>query len=259
MRNIEEIAWDLCCLYYESKPPINCSGELEYYLAGSLATLPLLCAERIQDLVIDENGVVIGTNEPIAIDDSIRTFFKSYRRKINDADYVFVKSEPNKTGLVNKINTEIHDMSELSDLGTNVIHISDPREQSCSYNVSVVYFQDKKIVIPSPIDIISFKLSQCVGRKKAVQKRQLMEHSEKNERIISKHNEAYLKQLRDFIPLAMGVSKLYSLENIVARMKEIMESENNFDHQIIEEIKTDLSQYPEITALFDGLNKAKTI
>jgi len=86
-----------------------------------------------------------------------------------------------------------------------------------------------------------------------------MEQSEKNERIINKHNEAYLKQLRDFIPLAMGVSKLYSLENIVARMKEIMESEDNFDHQIIEGIKTDLSQYPEITELLDGLNKSKTI
>lgn len=259
MRNIEEIAWDLCCLYYENKPPINSSGELEYYLAGSLATLPMLCAERIQDLVIDENGIIIGANEPMEIDDSVRTIFQSYRRKINDADYVSVKSEPNKVGLVDKINTEITDMSELSDLGTNVIHISDPREQSCSYNVSLIEFQGKKIVIPSPIDIISFKLSQCVGRKKAIQKRQLMEQSEKNERIINKHNEAYLKQIRDFIPLAIGVSKLYSSENIITRMKEIMESENNFDHQIIEEIKTDLSQYPEITELFDGLNKSKTI
>lgn len=42
-------------------------------------------------------------------------------------------------------------------------------------------------------------------------------------------------------------------------MKEIMENEDNFDPQIIEGIKTDLSQYPEITELFDGLNKSKTI
>lgn len=259
MRNIEEIAWDLCCLYYENKPPINSSGELEYYLAGSLATLSLLCAERIQDLILDENGVVIGANEPIEIDGSVRTILQSYRRKINDADYVFVKSEPSKIGLVDKINTEVTDMSELSDLGTNVIHISDPREQSCSYNVSVIDFQGKKIVIPSPIDIISFKLSQCVGRKKAIQKRQLMEQSERNDKIIKKHNDEYLKQIKDFIPLAIGVNKLYSLENIVTRMKEIIESENNFDHQILEEIKTDLSQYPEMIELFDGLNKSKTI
>jgi len=34
---------------------------------------------------------------------------------------------------------------------------------------------------------------------------------------------------------------------------------NNFDHQIIEEIKTNLSEYPEITELLDELNKAKKI
>lgn len=259
MRNVEEIAWDLCCLFYENKPPINSNGELEYYLAGSLATLPMLCAERIQDLVVDENGVVVGANEPVDIDNSVRTILQSYRRKINDSDYVFIKSSPSKVGLVDKINTQITDMSDLSDLGTNVIHISDPREQSCSYNVSVIYFKDKKIVIPSPIDIISFKLSQCVGRKKVIQKRQLMEKSEKNERIIQKNSEEYLRQLRDFIPLTMGVSKLYSAETIVARMREIMESENNFDQQIIEDIKSDLSDYPQITELFDGLNKGRKI
>jgi len=259
MRNIEQIAWDLCSLYYENKPPINSRGELEYYLAGSLATLPLLCAERIQDLIVDGNGVVIGANEPIEIDDSVRSIFQNYRRKINDADYVSVKSDPSKIGLVDKINTEITDISELSDLGTNVINMSDPREQSCSYNVSLLYFEGKKIVIPSPIDIISFKLSQCVRRKKAIQKRLLLENSEKNERIINKHKDAYLKQLRDFIPLAMGVIKMYPLDNIISRMKEVIESESNFEPQIIESIKSDLSDCSEIVELFDGLNKTMKI
>ena len=259
MRSIEEIAWDLCGLYYDNKPPININGQLEYYLAGSLATLPLLCAERIQDLVLDENGVVVGTNEPIEIDNSVRTIFQSYRRKINDTDYVPVKSERSKIGIIEKINTEISDITELSDLGTNIIHISDPREQNCSYNVSFVYYNGKRIVIPSPIDVISFKISQCIGRKKAIQKRQLMEQIERNDKIIKKHNDEYLKQIKDFIPLAIGISKLYPLNNIIMRMREIMESEDNFDYQILEQIKEELSEYPEIVDLFDGLNKTKTI
>lgn len=81
----------------------------------------------------------------------------------------------------------------MSDLGTNVIHASNPREQNCNYNISLIHYKDKKIIISSPIDIISFKLSQCIGRKKVIQKRQLVEKSEKNDRIISKNNEAYLK------------------------------------------------------------------
>lgn len=259
MRNVEEIAWDLCCLYYDNKPPINNSGQLEYYLAGSLATLPLLCAEKIEDLIIDENGFVIGISNSTEINEPIRNIFQKYRRKINDTDYVPVKSEPSKIGLIDKVNTEISDINELSDLGTNVIHISDPREQNCGYNVSLIYFNGKRIVIPSPIDIISFKLSQSVGRKKAIQKRQLMEQSVKNDKIIKKHNDEYLKQIRDFIPLTIGVSKLYSLDTIVMRMREIMESENNFDYQILIQIKEDLSEYPEIIELFDGLNKTKTI
>lgn len=43
MRNIEEIAWDLCELYYKTKPPINKNGNVLYYMAGSLATLPFIC------------------------------------------------------------------------------------------------------------------------------------------------------------------------------------------------------------------------
>lgn len=31
MRNIEEIAGDLCCLYYENKPPINNNGGIPIY------------------------------------------------------------------------------------------------------------------------------------------------------------------------------------------------------------------------------------
>lgn len=257
MRNIEEIACDLCSLYYDSKPPINSNGELEYYLAGSIGTLPLLCAERIQGLILDENNIVIGVDEPIEIDNSVRTIFQKFRRKINDLDYVSVKSVPNKKGVIDKIDTEIPDIGELSDLGKMVIHKSDQREQNCGYNVSIVYFKDKKIVITSPIDIIAFKLDQCIRRKKHIKEKQLLEQTEKTIKIINTNKEEYLKQIRDFIPLAIGVSKIYPSEQIIMRMKEIIESENSLDYQIIEDIKTELSGYLEITELLDGLSKEK--
>lgn len=59
MRNIEEIAWDLCELYYKTKPPIDENGNVIYYMAGSLATLPFICADSMQEIMID-NGKIIG-------------------------------------------------------------------------------------------------------------------------------------------------------------------------------------------------------
>ena len=55
MRNIEEIAWDLCELYYKTKSPIDENGNVIYYMAGSLATLPFICADSMQEIMID-NG-----------------------------------------------------------------------------------------------------------------------------------------------------------------------------------------------------------
>ena len=38
-------------------------------------------------------------------------------------------------------------------------------------------------------------------------------------------------------------------------MEEIIQSGNNFDPQILDEISKDLKEYPEITEIFNELNK----
>ena len=48
---------------------------------------------------------------------------------------------------MDKINNEITDINKLSDLGTNVIHISDPREQNCTYHISIIYYQNNEYII----------------------------------------------------------------------------------------------------------------
>ena len=134
MRQIEEIAWDLCCLYYDSKSPINSDGELEYLLVGSLATLPLLCAEKIEDVILDENNKVVTIENCQEIDEHTRLIFQKYRRQIHDVDYVEVNSGPNKAGVIHGISS-IQDIDRISSLGQRVINKTDPREQECNYNL----------------------------------------------------------------------------------------------------------------------------
>ena len=256
MRNVEDIALDLCSLYYDSKPAINSNGELEYFLVGSLATLPLLCADSIEDVVLDDSNRVISFENKQVIDEQTRNTLRLYRRQIHDVDYVSIKSEPNKGEVVRQVN-DIKDIAELSSIGARVINVSDPREQNCKYNLCRITCGERQMIIPSPIDIISFKLSQCVGRKKLISKWKAKEQDERTMRVINKNLEEYMKQIRDIIPLINGIVNLYSADQIASRMAEILTSENKNDLDILNEIKTDLNDNPLVLDIFDKLGQKK--
>lgn len=256
MRQIEEIAWDLCCLYYNSKSPINSDGKLEYFLVGSLATLPLLCAEKIEDVVVDEKNNVVSIENCQDIDESTRLIFQQYRRQIHDVDYVSVNSEPNKGGVIQEL-PSIHDLDTLSSVGQRVIHVSDPREQECNYNLCRLTYNGRQIIIPSPIDIVAFKLCQCVGRKRNIAKWSLKNNDERSERIIRKNTEEYFKQIRDIIPLLIGVTNLYPIDRISSRMREVLESSNDLDFDILNDVTNDFENYPVIIEILNNLNSKK--
>ena len=256
MRPVEEIAWDLCCLYYSSKEPINSDGKLEYFLVGSLATLPLLCTEKIEDVIVDENNNVVSIENCQEIDEQTKLIFQQYRRQIHDIDYVSVNSEPNKSGVMQGLSS-ITDIDTLSSVGQRVIHVSDPREQICNYNLCRLTYSGRQIIIPSPIDIVSFKLCQCVGRKRNIAKWSSMSNDERAERIIRKNTEEYYKQIRDIIPLLIGIANLYPIDRISYRIREVLESSNDLDFDLLNEIMKDFESYPVIIEIFNNLNSKK--
>ncbi len=256
MRPIEEIAWDLCCLYYSSKSPINSDGKLEYFLVGSLATLPLLCAEKIEDVIVDENNKIVTVENCQEIDEPTRLIFQQYRRQIHDVDYVAVNSEPNKSGVIQGLSS-ITDIDTLSSVGQRVIHVSDPREQECNYNLCRLTYGGRQIIIPSPIDIVSFKLCQCVRRKRAIAKWRSMSDDERAERIIKNNTEEYYKQIRDIIPLLTGIVNLYPIDRISYRIREVLESSSDLDLDLLTDIKNDFESYPVIIEILNSLTSKK--
>ena len=119
MRNIEEIAWDLCELYYKTKPPIDENGNVIYYMAGSLATLPFICADSMQEIMID-NGKIIGMGSAYDIPIEAKNNFYQFRRQINDTDYVYVSGEPSKSFIYNLYDI-IPDFDKISPKGKSVL------------------------------------------------------------------------------------------------------------------------------------------
>ena len=256
MRNVEDIALDLCSLYYDSKPAINANGELEYFLVGSLATLSLLCADSIEDVILDDNNKVVSFENKQEIDEQTRNIFKLYRRQIHDIDYVSIKSDPNKAGVVKNIDS-IKDIEELSSIGAKVINVSDPREQICKYNLCRITCGDRQMIIPSPIDIVAFKLSQCVREKKNISNWEAKEQNERTSRVINKKKGEYAKQIRDIIPLINGIVNLYSPEQIATRFMDILVSEKANDLNLLNEVKKDLNDNPLVQDVFDKLGQKK--
>ncbi len=167
MRNIEEIAWDLCELYYKTKPPINKNGNVLYYMAGSLATLPFICADSMQEIMVD-NGKIIGMGSIYDIPVEAKNNFSQFRRQINDTDYVYVSGEPSKAFIYNLYDI-IPDFDKISSKGKSVLHISDPRDCELGINLVKLTSNGKSIMVPNPIDIIGFKLLQTIGHIQAIQ------------------------------------------------------------------------------------------
>ena len=165
--NIEEIAWDLCELYYKTKPPINKNGNVLYYMAGSLATLPFICADSMQEIMVD-NGKIIRMGSIYDIPVEAKNNFSQFRRQINDTDYVYVSGEPSKAFIYNLYDI-ILDFDKISSKGKSVLHISDPRDCELGINLVKLTSNGKSIMVPNPIDIIGFKLLQTIGHIQAIQ------------------------------------------------------------------------------------------
>ena len=256
MREVEEIAWDLCDLYHTSKSPINENGGVEYYLAGSLASLPLICADKIEDVIVSDNRVISIENAR-EIDDDTKLIFQQYRKQIHDVDYVSVNSSPNIAGVIKGLSS-IKDFDNISKVGPNVVRIEDVLTNNNDYNLCRLTYGNRQIIVLSPLDIVSYKLSQCVHRKISLRKWLSKDQDERTERMIKRHLEGYNNNIKDLIPLLRGTCRLYSTNIVSSRIYEVLKNLDFLDFEIIEEIKNELTNYPEIVEVLDIIELNKT-
>jgi len=264
MRNIEEIAWDLCELYYKTKPPINKNGNVLYYMAGSLATPPFICADSMQEIMVD-NGKIIGMGSIYDIPVEAKNNFSQFRRQINDTDYVYVSGEPSKAFIYNLYDI-IPDFDKISSKGKSVLHISDPRDCELGINLVKLTSNGKSIIVPNPIDIIGFKLLQTIGHIQTIQNTtQKLIDEERKKKIIDKQLGDYSRCLLDLQPLISAVSSIYPIETISSRLSEMLVGKEKLDLDILAQIKRDITTSnnqnanDNINMIFESINKSKKL
>lgn len=263
-RKIENIAWDLCELYYRTKPPVDENGNIIYYMAGSLATLPFICADSMQEIVVEQERV-IGMGDNYTIPSEAKDNFSQFRRQINDTDYVVISGGPSKSFVFNLYDF-IPDFDKISPKGKDVLHISDPRDCELGINLVKLNYNNRSIVVPNPIDIIGFKLLQTVGHIQLIQKTPQKDfEEERKHKIISKHLSDYNKCLQDLNPLINAVCLIYPIETISSRLREMLVGKEKLDLDILAQIQKDITTVNNqnnneiVNTLFEFVNKNKTL
>lgn len=260
-RKIENIAWDLCELYYKIKPPVDENGNIIYYMVGSLATLPFICADSMQEIVVDK-GKIIGIGDDYTISSETKDNFSQFRRQINDTDYVEVSGGPDKSFILNLYDI-IPDFDSISPKGKSVLNISDPRDCELGINLVKLNYNNRSIVVTNPIDVIGFKLLQTVGHIQFIQKTVQKDfEEERKKRIISKHLQDYSKCLQDLKPLINAVCLIYPIETISDRLREMLTGKEKLDLDILSQIQTDMTinnqnNDENVRAVFESISKQK--
>ena len=267
-REIENIAWDLCELYYRTKQPFDENCNIIYYMAGSLATLPFICADSMQEIFVEQERV-IGMGDTYTIPSEAKDNFSQFRRQINDTDYVAVSGAPSKAFIFNLYDV-IPDFDKISPKGKNDLHMSDPRDCELGINLVKLNYNNRSIVVPNPIDIIGFKLLQTVSHIQIIQKTTQKDfEEERKQKIISKQLSDYNKCLQDLNPLINAVCLIYPIETISNRLREMLLVKGKLDLDILDQIQKDITTVnnknnnknnnENVNSLFGSVNKNQTL
>ena len=254
-RNVEDIAWDYLVICSEI-PNIGEDNKLNYFLGGSVTTLALIGAEEIQDIFVDEDGEVSGYGDTHIISDESNEILKRFRRKAGDVDVFQVgggRQEFLHQQLTKPLPSDISDL--FSKIWNNsypsIDYASDILEGTQTYLVKVKK-GDKEIIIPSPVDMISAKISQCLSvlnHMNKAENNQLYrgknftyseeEIIEKNQKTLKHNRDDYNKKLKDLIILMSYTKTIYPNDFIVNRIFEVVKYKHgNFD--FMEQLASDI-------------------
>ncbi|MBR3116259.1 MAG: hypothetical protein IKF36_00100 [Bacilli bacterium] len=234
-RNLEEIAWDITEALYVDRPAIGDDKKANFFVAGSMATLSLLCADEIQDMFIDENGMFIGYGEKHILDKNCKMKLEKFRRKLHDVDVVSY----DEVNYGNKIQAKtVPDKKELFDgnIDLPIEYEQSPKKGIQTYLCKAIR-GDREIIVSSPVDMISNKLVQCMTVLKLMDlaKNNLLyrKTSKSEEELIEKNKKTYIKKeidlkkkIRDLIILVNFATNIYSEEIIINRIHEFIKNAN---------------------------------
>lgn len=233
-KKLIDISSKLGVLFNKCSPQVK-GDSLEWYLAGSLATMILGDALELSEVVLDENNNIISFDKKIVLNDYQRTKIRTFERPLgSDVDVVNVNGSMfGGASFDNKPSIDFikNNISNITDLipafefigGTAYIDNLDYERNIESHHVTKVLTPNGEVFVTSLPEQVAYKLNDLLVIHEVC-----FHHN--NERAI----EHYKKDIRDILFMIYGYKDLYSKEVYVERVSKALKYPLN--EQIINEI-----------------------
>lgn len=250
-RNLIEISSKLGVLFNKCSPQVK-DNSLEWYLAGSLATMITGDALELSEVILDENNSIVSFDKKIVLNDYQRTKISTFERPLgSDVDVVNVNGSMfGGANFDNKpsIGFIKNNISNITDLipafeyigGTAYIDNLEVERDIESHHVTRVITSNGEVFITSLPEQIAYKLNDLLVIHEVY-------FHNNNERAL----EHYKKDVRDILFMIYGYKDLYSKEVYVERVSKALKYSLN--EEIINEILTFFRKNIELS---NGVNES---
>jgi len=233
-KSLIDISSKLGVLFNKCSPQVK-GDSLEWYLAGSLATMIIGDALELSEVVLDENNNIVSFDKKIVLNDCQKAKIRTFERKLgSDVDVVNVNGDmfggasfDNKPS-IDFIKNNISNITELIPAfeyvgGTAYIDNLDYERDIESHYVTKVLTPNGEVFVTSLPEQIAYKLNDLLVIHEVCS-------NYNNERVI----EHYKKDIRDILFIIYGYKDLYSKEAYVERVSQSLKYPLN--EEIINEI-----------------------
>jgi len=218
---LSEIARQLSEYLTQNSSQVSRSGKLQWYLAGSLATMALGCSESIEEVEIDESNKVICSNQRLRITEEQRIKISTFMRRLGgDVDVINVDGNlyygaSNKKAITFEgIKRKIPEITELMECaedfcGIGYIDNLEKEHEILEHRVSKVKTLKGEVYILSLPEQFGFKWLETVILKDD------LEFYNEPEEYGSISN--YKRAIRDIAAMFYGFYGLYEREEFCCR------------------------------------------
>ena len=231
-KNLIDISSKLGVLFNKCSPQVK-ENSLEWYLAGSLATMITGDALELSEVILDENNNIVSFDKKIVLNDYQRTKIGTFERKLgSDVDVVNVNggmfggasygSKPSIDFIKNNI-SNITDLIPSFEFvgGTAYIDNLEQERDIETHHVTKVVTPNGEVFVTSLPEQLAYKLNDLlVIHEVCFHNNRALEH--------------YKKDVRDILFMIYGYKDLYSKEVYVGRVSKSLKYLLN--EQIINEI-----------------------
>lgn len=233
-KNLIDISSKLGVLFNKCSPQVK-ENSLEWYLAGSLATMITGDALELSEVILDENNNIVSFDKKIVLNDYQRTKIGTFERKLgSDVDVVNVNGSMfggASYGSKPSIDFIKNNISNITDLipsfefvgGTAYIDNLEQERDIETHHVTKVVTPNGEVFVTSLPEQLAYKLNDLLVIHEVC-------FHNNNDRAL----EHYKKDVRDILFMIYGYKDLYSKEVYVGRVSKSLKYLLN--EQIINEI-----------------------